>query len=55
MEKEDNSIIIINGKPIEQETQDKLDAFLVSMQQGEAVFFDDLYNRKEGSKENENH
>jgi hypothetical protein len=55
MEKEDKQIIIINGKPIEQETQDKLDAFLVSMQQGESSFFDDLYKRKEGSKEDENH
>jgi hypothetical protein len=47
METKDKPIIIINGEPVEQDTQDKLDAFLVSMQQGEACFFDDLYNRKE--------
>jgi len=55
MEKEDKSIIIVNGKTIEQDTQDKLDAFLVSMQQGESSFFDNLYKRKEGSEEDENY
>ena len=55
MEKKDKSIVIINGKPIEQDTQDKINAFLVSMQQGESSFFDDLYKRKEGSEEDENY
>ena len=55
MDTEDKPTIIVNGNSIEKETQDKLDAFLVSMQQGEADFFDDLYQRKEGSKEDENH
>jgi hypothetical protein len=55
MENSNNSIVIINGKPIEQETQDKIDAFLVSMQQGESSFFDELYKRKEGNKEDENY